>query len=130
MCFNNLNVRLDNNKIEDYNKVLSAYKEWKSFYRDIKLNTILESKRIQFDIGDIFIMGSVTGNMSLKTIAFIVNEMVFIINNNNIDKLTISGKFTDTEYGTKLKKMYDTGIEFEISQIFNRETLSFNIDIK
>ena len=50
-----LDVDLDDDvKLDDYNDALSTYKEWKSIYREIKLNLLLEQgKRIEFDIDNI-----------------------------------------------------------------------------
>jgi hypothetical protein len=41
-------------EFDDYNLALSSYPTWKSIYREIKLNYLLEgSKKIQFVIDDI-----------------------------------------------------------------------------
>ncbi len=83
-----LDVKLNNNTLDQYDKALSTYNEWKSFYRDIKLSTLLEGKRVQFDIDNIQKIGMVhdfitlnNGN-KLDTMAFSISGMTFIIKGN------------------------------------------------
>ena len=104
-----LNVKLDNNTLDQYDKALSTYKEWKSFYRDIKLSTLLEGKKVQFDVDNIQKIGMVHYFITLEnpgkmqTMAFSISGMTFIIKDNNIEKLTLETEFLETECGQKLK---------------------------
>mgnify|MGYP000043853743 CR=1 FL=1 len=78
-----LDVKLNNNTLDQYDKALSTYNEWKSFYRDIKLSTLLEGKRVQFDVDNIQKIGMVNDFVTLEnpgkmqTMAFNISGMTF-----------------------------------------------------
>jgi hypothetical protein len=130
-----LNVKLNNNTLDQYDKALSTYNEWKSFYRDIKLSTLLEGKKVQFDIDNIQKIGMVHDFVTLEnpgklqTMAFSISGMTFIIKDNNIEKLTLEAEFLETDCGKKLKEIYDAGIELEVRQVFTDRNVSFTIDL-
>lgn len=127
-----LNVKLNNNTLDQYDKALSTYNEWKSFYRDIKLSTLLEGKKVQFDVDNIQKIGMVVtleNPGKLQTMAFTISGMTFIIKDNNIEKLTLEAEFLETECGQKLKEIYDAGIELEVRQVFTERNVSFTIDL-
>ena len=130
-----LNVKLNNNTLDQYDKALSTYNEWKSFYRDIKLSTLLEGKKVQFDIDNIQKIGMVHDFVTLEnpgklqTMAFSISGMTFIIKDNNIEKLTLEAEFLETDCGKKLKEIYDAGIELEVRQVFTERNVSFTIDL-
>ena len=44
------NIELDNNTLEQYEKLLSNFSNWKEYKREIKLNSILEDKKIEFTL--------------------------------------------------------------------------------
>lgn len=130
-----LNVKLNNNTLDQYDKALSTYNEWKSFYRDIKLSTLLEGKKVQFDIDNIQKIGMVHDFVTLEnpgkllTMAFSISGMTFIIKDNDIEKLTLEAEFLETDCGKKLKEIYDAGIELEVRQVFTERNVSFTIDL-
>lgn len=130
-----LNVKLNNNTLDQYDKALSTYNEWKSFYRDIKLSTLLEGKKVQFDVDNIQKIGMVNDFVTLEnpgkmqTMAFNISGMTFIIKDNNIERLTLEAEFLETECGKKLKEIYDAGIELEVRQVFTERNISFTIDL-
>lgn len=130
-----LNVKLDNNTLDQYDKALSTYIEWKSFYREIKLTTLLEGKRVQFDIDNIQKIGMVydfitlDNGSKLDTMAFDIKGMTFIIKDNTIEKLTLKAEFLETDCGRRLKEMYDAGIELEVNQVFTDKNISFKITL-
>ena len=130
-----LNVNLNNNTLDQYDKALSTYNEWKSFYRDIKLSTLLEGKKVQFDIDNIQKIGMVHDFVTLEntgklqTMAFSISGITFIIKDNNIEKLTLEAEFLETDCGKKLKEIYDAGIELEVRQVFTERNISFTIDL-
>lgn len=130
-----LNVKLNNNTLDQYDKALSTYNEWKSFYRDIKLSTLLEGKKVQFDIDNIQKIGMVHDFITLEnpgklqTMAFSISGMTFIIKDNDIEKLTLEAEFLETDCGKKLKEIYDSGIELEVRQVFTERNISFTIDL-
>jgi hypothetical protein len=130
-----LNVKLNNNTLDQYDKALSTHNEWKSFYRDIKLSTLLEGKKVQFDVDNIQKIGMVHDFVTLEnpgklqTMAFSISGMNFIIKDNMIEKLTLRAEFLETDCGRKLKEIYDAGIELEVRQVFTERNVSFTIDL-
>lgn len=130
-----LNVKINNNTLDQYDKALSTYNEWKSFYRDIKLSTLLEGKKVQFDVDNIQKIGMVNDFVTLEnpgkmqTMTFNISGMTFIIKDNNIERLTLEAEFLETECGKKLKEIYDAGIELEVRQVFTERNISFTIDL-
>ncbi len=131
-----LDVKLNNNTLDQYDKALSTYNEWKSFYRDIKLSTLLEGKRVQFDIDNIQKIGMVhdfitlnNGN-KLDTMAFSISGMTFIIKGNDIEKLTLKAEFLETDCGRKLKELYESGVELEVQQNIKGKSISFTITLE
>lgn len=120
-------------KFDDYNLALSSYPTWKSIYREIKLNYLLEgSKKIQFDIDDIqkyITLDDVHQHqVSLKNVCCSITGMTFILNDNKIEKLTLKSKVLDTECGRILKTMMLVGMELKVSQFIHHKTLSFIIE--
>ena len=130
-----LNVKLNNNTLDQYDKALSTHNEWKSFYRDIKLSTLLEGKKVQFDIDNVQKIGMVHDFVTLEnpgklqTMAFSISGMTFIIKDNIIEKLTLEAEFLETDCGKKLKEIYDAGMELEARQVFTNRNVSFTIDL-
>ena len=123
----------DDLEFDDYNLALSSYPTWKSVYREIKLNYILEgSKKIQFDIDDIHKYITLddrhSHQVSLQKVCCSITGMTFILNNNKIDKLTLKSKILDTECGKIIKSIIDTGIEIKVSQFLYKKTLNFIIE--
>ncbi len=123
----------DDLEFDDYNEALSSYPTWKSVYREIKLNYLLESsKKIQFDIDDIqkyITLDDIDQHqVSLKMVCCSITGMTFILNNNKIEKLTLKSKILDTECGKIVKTIIDNGIEIKVSQFIHKKTLNFIIE--
>lgn len=126
-------ILADDLEFDDYNESLSSYPTWKSVYREIKLNLLLEgSKKVQFDIDDIqkYITLDDQHNhqVSLKKICCSVNGMTFIINNNKIEKLTLKSKILDTPFGKIVKSVIETNKEIKVTQFIYEKTLNFTIE--
>ena len=126
-------ILADDLEFDDYNLALSRYPTWKSVYREIKLNYLLEgSKKIQFDIDDIqkyiTLDDRHSHQVSLQKVCCSITGMTFILNNNSIEKLTLKSKILDTECGKIIKSIIDTGIEIKVSQFLYEKTLNFIIE--
>ena len=121
----------DDLKFDDYDEALSSYPTWKSIYREIKLNYLLEgSKKIQFDIDDIqkYITLDDQHQVSLQKVCCSITGMTFILNDNKIEKLTLKSKILDTECGKIVKSIIDVDIEVKVSQFIYGKTLNFIIE--
>jgi hypothetical protein len=123
----------DNLEFDSYNEALSSYPTWKSIYREIKLNYLLEGgKKVQFDIDDIthkyITLDDYHQNqVSLKNVCCSVIGMTFILNGNKIEKLTLKTRILTTDPGKVVKSIVDTGIEIKISQFISGKILNFII---
>jgi hypothetical protein len=126
-----LNVDLEGDvRLSDYDKSLSQYPDWKSFYREIKLNYLLEEgKRLQFTIDNIskFVkLENDNSELNFKDICGTVSGLVFIINNDRIEKLTLKFLVLDkNEPGKVIKNLIENKIEFQIKQFILEEHIHF-----
>jgi hypothetical protein len=126
-----LNVDLEGDvRLSDYDKSLSQYPDWKSFYREIKLNYLLEEgKRLQFTIDNIskFVkLENDNSELNFKDICGTVSGLVFIINNDRIEKLTLKFLVLDkNESGKVIKNLIENKIEFQIKQFILEDHIHF-----
>ena len=81
-------VLLNNNTLDQFEDLMSRYKEWTSFKRDIILTNVLESgKKIQFDIESISMfaqLGNFGNVVSLQMSVLIIKSMSFILKENKV----------------------------------------------
>lgn len=124
-------VKLENNTLDQYDKTLSTCKEWVSTLRDIKLSSLLENKRIQFDIENINLYGLFYKHLpySIGKECFVVNKMSFILKDNNIDELSVDITVLDSEMGSVLKSLLRVDVFLEIRQMFVGKYVYFYIDL-
>lgn len=130
-----LDVELEGDvKLSDYDMALSQYPDWKSFYREIKLNYLLEEgKRLQFTIDNIskFVKleeaeEDIESDLQYKDICGAVSDLVFIINNDRIEKLTLKFVLLDkNDAGKIVKNLIENKIEFSIKQFILEEHIHF-----
>lgn len=133
-----LDVDLDDDvKLDDYNDALSTYKEWKSIYREIKLNLLLEQgKRIEFDIDNISKFITLDSNdyewasglvVPMKNICCTVSGMTFILNDSKIEKLTLKAHCIENQNGEIVKAILKDGMFLTIKQVLIGSHLFFNM---
>ena len=130
------NIKLDNNKLEQYDKILSNFKNWPQYKREIKLDSVLEDKKIEFTLD---ITGHAHGVMYVNVVVdseddFVVLKkasssikfMKFILKGNNVLELEITIKTMTTEWGKILTELIESGVEMELKQrIINDSVKSF-----
>lgn len=113
-----------NSKLNHYEDLLSKFNQWISIKREIKITSLLEGKRIQFDIEDINTSGTIWGVLTtepshlinIKDCAFSIKSMSFILNGEKIDKLTLGIKILSTDKGELLENLIKDNIEIEIKE--------------
>ena len=64
-------------KLEDvpllqFEKCLSTFKEWISFKRDIRLNSLLDDKRVEFNIEDISVFGMLDDSSDIISLSSVM----------------------------------------------------------
>ncbi len=130
------NIELDNNTLEQYEKLLSNFSNWKEYKREIKLNSILEDKKIEFTLD---ISGHAHGVMYvnvlvdddydidvLKKASSVIKFMKFILKGNNVLELEITIKTMTTEWGKIIRDLIDSGVELKLKQnIVDNQVKSF-----
>ena len=130
------NIKLDNNTLEQYYKLLSNFNNWNQYNREIKLNSILEDKKIEFTLD---ISGHAHGVMYvnvmvdheddfdvLKKSSSAIKHMKFIIKGNNVLELEITIKTMTTEWGKIIRDLIESGVDLELKQhIENNQIKSF-----
>ena len=120
------NIELDNNTLEQYEKLLSNFNNWSQYKRDIKLNSVLEGKKIEFTLD---ITGHAHGVMYvnvivddeddfdvLKKASSAIKFMKFILKGNNVLELEITIKTMTTEWGKIIRDLIESGVELELKQ--------------
>jgi hypothetical protein len=130
------NIELDNNTLEQYEKLLSNFNNWSEYKREIKLNSILEDKKIEFTLD---ISGHAHGVMYvnvvvddeddydvLKKASSAIKFMKFILKGNNVLELEITIKTMTTEWGKIIRDLIDSGVNLELKQnIIDNQVKSF-----
>ena len=130
------NIELDNNTLEQYEKLLSNFSNWKEYKREIKLNSILEDKKIEFTLD---ISGHAHGVMYvnvliddeddfdvLKKTSSAIKHMKFILKGNNVLELEITIKTMTTEWGKIIRNLIESGGDLELKQhIVDNKVRSF-----
>lgn len=124
-------VDLDDVKIENYEKILSRFVNWKKYKREINLNQLLEEgKKIQFDIEIkntpmvFYISVSDSENShttSLTNACSVINKLTFIILDNKVLKLEAKLKLLDTNWGKEIKNLVESGLKLKLKQHINIE---------
>jgi len=120
------NIELDNNTLEQYEKLLSNFNNWSQYKRDIKLNSVLEGKKIEFTLD---ISGHAHGVMYvnvlvddtddfdvLKKASSAIKFMKFILKGNNVLELEITIKTMTTKWGKIIRDLIESGVELELKQ--------------
>jgi hypothetical protein len=127
-------IELLNNRIEDYEDILSRFSNWKNYKREINLNQLLEEgKKIEFEVEitnnhsvlyvSVFDKTShwtlTTG--SLVNVCSIIQKMTFVILNNEVIKLNIEIKLLTTNWGKIITNLLESGIDLKLIQHKNIE---------
>ena len=126
-------VLLNNNTLDQFEDLMSRYKEWTSFKRDIILTSILESgKKIQFDIESISMFGQFgnSGNiLSLQMSVLIIKSMSFILKENKIEKLTLRCRLLETPMGKVVKELMENSMTVDLKpHIIDNKVVYFYVD--
>ena len=130
------NIELDNNTLDQYEKLLSSFSNWKEYKREIKLNSILEDKKIEFTLdisghahGVMYVNVLIDGEDDfdvLKKASSAIKHIKFILKGNNVLELEITIKTMNTEWGKIIGNLIESGIDLELKQrIVDNKVKSF-----
>lgn len=113
-------VSLEENTLDQYENMMSRYREWKNFKRDIRLTGLLEEgKRIQFDIEEISMfvpIGCEEIIVSLQLSTLEIKSMSFILKEDRVEKLTLKCRTLETPMGKVVRDLMDGCFPIEIRQ--------------
>mgnify|MGYP007046700406 CR=1 FL=1 len=127
----NFEIELLNNKIDDYEDILSKFSNWKEYKREINLNQLLEEgKKIELEVeiennqGVLYV--SVfdkidTSTTSIVNVCSVIQKMTFVILNNKILKLNVEIKLLTTKWGKIIANLLESDIELKLHQHKNIE---------
>lgn len=126
-------VLLQNNTLDQFEDLISRYKEWTSFKRDIRLTNILESgKRIQFDIESISLtaqLGNFGNEVSLQLSTLAIKGMSFILKENKVEKLTLRCRLLETPMGKLVKELMENSMDIDLRpHIIDNKVVYFYVD--
>jgi len=126
-------VLLQNNTLDQFEDLISRYKEWTSFKRDIRLTNILESgKRIQFDIESISLtaqLGNFGNEVSLQLSTLVIKGMSFILKENKVEKLTLRCRLLETPMGKVVKERMENSMDIDLRpHIIDNKVVYFYVD--
>jgi hypothetical protein len=112
--------------LECFKHLLEKYRNYKSIYREIKINSIL-GRKCQFDITEInppllCELGIPDENIStitnIKNVAFRINEISFIIDGElKVNELILNIEILETTNGKLLKNLLESEIDLLIRPI-------------
>lgn len=130
-------VDLDNNTLDNYDIILSLFKDWKSYKREIKINSILNDKKIEFildirshTIGVMYIplLSEFDDKSILKNACCSIKKFKFIIKNNVIISLDIEVTLLETQYGNILKNILEY-IDIVEENIYLKQYIDINNNV-
>jgi hypothetical protein len=131
------NIKLDNNTLEQYDNLLSNFNNWSQYKRDIKLNSILEDKKIEFTLD---ITGHAHGVMYVnvivddddydddevfKKVSSVIKFMKFILKGNNVLELEITIETMTTQWGKFFSDLIDSGVNLELKQRIENNQIKY-----
>lgn len=122
-------VKFENTlNLESFIKILEKYSNYKSFLRELKINSLL-GKKSQFDIQDIKppIFGGFEDNevkaatFRLKDSAFSVNSISFVVDKYlNVNKISLDIELLQTSHGEILSKLINF-VDFKPEVIYYKD---------
>lgn len=113
---------LDGIKLSQFENKFKKWPQWTQFKREIKLNTLLNGKKIQFDIKDINEYGKLSGRAfdpMMSDIVFTVKCISMIIKDDFVEELEIEWRPLQSDLGRTIIGILDSGLEIDISIHFD-----------
>ena len=113
---------LDGIKLSQFENKFKQWPQWTQFKREIKLNTLLNGKRIQFDIEDINEYGKLSERAfdpMMSDIVFTVKCISMIIKDDFVEELEIEWRPLQSDLGRTIIGILDAGLEIDISIHFD-----------
>lgn len=125
---NSYKVEINDNTLEQYERMLSKFYNWNQIKREIKITNLLENKKIQFNINltsnankMLFVevlddFENTNLDISLQRVCANIKSMKFILESNKVLDLELSFDLMTTEWGKIVREIIDSGVELPIYQ--------------
>jgi hypothetical protein len=124
-------IELSDNRIEDYEEILSRFSNWIEYKREINLNQILEEgKKIEFQVEIqnkqsvfyISVLDEIESNIeSFVNVCSVIQKMTFVILNNKILKLNVEISLLTTKWGKIITNLLGSNVDLQLQQHKNIE---------
>ncbi len=124
-------IELLNNRIEDYEDILSKFSNWIEYKREVNLNQLLEQdKKIELQVEIINNRGVLYVSVfdevdnkidNLVNVCSVIKKLTFIIFNNKVIKLSVDISLLTTKWGKIITNILESDIDLKLHQQKNIE---------
>lgn len=122
----------EGNTLEAFDSMLRRYKQWSEFKRDVRITGLLnQGKKVQFDIEDanLLVYTDTDAIQYIHKAAFRTDTITFIIKDEQLIDVKISGEILPSQMGQTIKSILDAELEVTVRYYDNKrghKTLYFN----
>ena len=118
--------------LDAFETMLRRYKQWAEFKRDVRITGLLnQGKKVQFDIEDanLFVYTDTDAIQYIHNAAFRTDTITFIIKDEQLIDVKISGEILPGQMGQTIKTILDEGLDVKVRYYDNKighKTLYFD----
>ena len=133
MVVHTFDVELEENTtLDSFESILIKYNQWTEFKREVRITGLLnQGKKVQFDIEDanLLIYTDTDAIQYIHKAAFRTDTISFIIKDEQLIDMKISGEILPNQMGQTIKAILDAGLKFKVRYYDNKrgyKTLYFD----
>ena len=122
----------DGTTLDSFESMLTRYNQWAEFKREVRITGLLnQGKKVQFDIEDanLLIYTDTDALQYIHNAAFRTDTISFIIKDEQILEVKISGEILPSQIGQTIKTILDEGLDVKVRYYDNKrghKTLYFD----
>lgn len=122
----------DGTTLDSFESMLTRYNQWAEFKREVRITGLLnQGKKVQFDIEDanLLIYTDTDALQYIHNAAFRTDTITFIIKDELIIEVRISGEILPNQMGQTIKTILDEGLSLKVRYYDNKrghKTLYFD----
>ena len=122
----------DGTTLDSFESMLTRYNQWAEFKREVRITGLLnQGKKVQFDIEDanLLIYTDTDALQYIHNAAFRTDTITFIIKDELIIEVRISGEILPNQMGQTIKAILDAELEVKVRYYDNKrgyKTLYFD----
>lgn len=133
MVVNTFDVELEEGiTLDSFENMLRRYNQWAEFKRDVRITGLLnQGKKVQFDIEDanLLVYTDTDAIQTLHKAVFRTDTITFIIKDEQLIDMKISGEILPGQMGQTIKAILDAELEVKVRYYDNKrgyKTLYFD----